>query len=267
MRHSAFTLVELLVVISILALLLAVLLPAFSGARHQARTVDCRANIRQLLLSLCNYETEHQTLPYGFDTTRKTTPPGGYVGDASFNTPGWWWFHYTGIARHRSQQELDVLRCPAKKLGDPMLDDDPLCGNYGVNRSLCRTPTANRLYKEALFVGTPLSTGNLRHPGSTLLMADSGYSLITWWHATAEPPTALGDIDIEDTAYIPGLEINKDRSLWPGQTWDAIGGRHPQKSVNVGFADGHADLLKASELLVKKTGEGEYTNTLLWHAQ
>jgi prepilin-type N-terminal cleavage/methylation domain-containing protein len=59
-RPRAFTLVELLVVISIIALLLAVLMPALSKAREQARRVVCGANLRQIgqLLELYAYDNK-----------------------------------------------------------------------------------------------------------------------------------------------------------------------------------------------------------------
>ncbi len=47
MRKS-FTLIELLVVVAIIAVLVAVLLPAMAGAREQARTIVCQSNLRQL---------------------------------------------------------------------------------------------------------------------------------------------------------------------------------------------------------------------------
>ncbi len=267
MRPRAFTLVELLVVISIIALLAALSSLALMGSRERARTVACCANIRHLALCLCQYDSDHGSLPYGFEFAipgvSQAMPPGGFIGNGRRHVPGWWWFHYTSAIRNRSREELKLLQCPSKRLEDPQLQSDPVWGNYGVNRSLCKSNWAPDAYGKS-FVGTPLSLGRLARPGSTLLLVDNGYSLACWWHATAEPPVKLKGIWPDDVAYIPGLEINKDRIVWPGQSYDAKGGRHPNRTVNVGFADGHAETKRASELLMTKTESGGYTNTVLW---
>jgi prepilin-type N-terminal cleavage/methylation domain-containing protein/prepilin-type processing-associated H-X9-DG protein len=269
MRHRAFTLMELLVVITILALLMTLSVSVLSGVRQRARTVACRANIRSLLMSLQQYDAAHGMLPYGFDFEKGRESPRGYMGDARYELPGWWWYHFAGVVSDRSQEVLKVLRCPSSRLDDPMLDRDPLCGKYGVNRALCKgSPDWARSVYKKNFVGRPLSLDDLGRPGSTLLLADSGYSLICWWNASAEPPVTFNEEHyIEDTAYVPGLAINKDKYLRPGQTTDAIGGRHPSKTVNVGFADGHAELKPAGELLVEKVADGQYTNTFLWQGR
>jgi prepilin-type N-terminal cleavage/methylation domain-containing protein/prepilin-type processing-associated H-X9-DG protein len=56
---SAFTLVELLVVISIIAMLTAVLLPSLSAAKEQAKQIVCSSNIHQLFLANSGYAVEN----------------------------------------------------------------------------------------------------------------------------------------------------------------------------------------------------------------
>jgi prepilin-type N-terminal cleavage/methylation domain-containing protein/prepilin-type processing-associated H-X9-DG protein len=53
--RSAFTLVELLVVISIIAVLLAILMPSLQKARNQAKKVVCLSNMRQMGIVLITY--------------------------------------------------------------------------------------------------------------------------------------------------------------------------------------------------------------------
>jgi len=59
-RKRAFTLVELLVVISIISLLMAILVPALSQVRKQAKLVLCQANIRQIGLAVETYRAGNE---------------------------------------------------------------------------------------------------------------------------------------------------------------------------------------------------------------
>ena len=61
--RQAFTLVELLVVIAIIGILVGLLLPAVQAAREAARRTACSNNIRQIGLSLHNYENVYKMLP------------------------------------------------------------------------------------------------------------------------------------------------------------------------------------------------------------
>ena len=56
---AAFTLVELLVVIAIIALLAAILFPAFADARDKAREASCKSNLRQIYLGLKQYGQDY----------------------------------------------------------------------------------------------------------------------------------------------------------------------------------------------------------------
>jgi prepilin-type N-terminal cleavage/methylation domain-containing protein len=65
LRRRAFTLVELLVVIGIIAILIAILMPALSRVRDQARTVSCASNMRTLMTAALMFAQDHKGCLFG----------------------------------------------------------------------------------------------------------------------------------------------------------------------------------------------------------
>ncbi|MBN2270301.1 MAG: prepilin-type N-terminal cleavage/methylation domain-containing protein [Sedimentisphaerales bacterium] len=257
MKRMGFTLIELLVVVSIIALLMAILVPVLGASKQRAKALLCEANIRQLAFSLTMYANDCETFPHALHETFLEPPPGGFPGNPMYDRMGWWWLNYITDYSKKTHDRPSTIVCPSRKIKSGMLKNDALCGNYGVNVSVCKASIS--LAGRDEFADRPLQISDISRAGETLLIVDSGYSMITWWHAADIPPVSLGST-IEDTAYIPGLGINVDKDLWPGQEPDALDGRHPNKTVNVGFVDGHVSRSAADTLLVRRSGGDTYEN-------
>jgi prepilin-type N-terminal cleavage/methylation domain-containing protein len=89
-RRPAFTLIELLVVIAIIAVLIALLLPAVQAAREAARRAQCANNLKQIALSMHNYESSNSCLPAAAQGIRDMPGGGGYfIGICYMNFTGY----------------------------------------------------------------------------------------------------------------------------------------------------------------------------------
>ena len=262
MRRLGFTLIELLVVVAVVAVLIAIAAPAMMAVKNRGRSIQCSSNLRQLSLGFAVYQQENETLPYGFcdDQLGQGIPPAGYAGNAMFDKQGLWWFNYLQSAIEIGLEPGSVLWCPARNRVRPSVRGNLLCSNYGVNRSVCRDAQGQNV---CAFSGDPLRSNPVRTPSATLLLSDSGYSLLSWLAAADPNEPVFENAARVDSFYIPGLSLNQTRPELQDNP-DAIRGRHPHRTLNIGFVDGHNELRSAESLAIKQTVAGQGHLPSLW---
>ena len=104
-RRGGFTLVELLVVIGIIAILVAVLLPALSKARARAEAISCQSNLRQIYSAARNYMADNKDyMPPGFGFA-KPNPANGRPGGGDSSMVAW----FASIDRYMSRGTTDAF--------------------------------------------------------------------------------------------------------------------------------------------------------------
>jgi prepilin-type N-terminal cleavage/methylation domain-containing protein/prepilin-type processing-associated H-X9-DG protein len=124
-RIKAFTLVELLVVISIIAVMVAILLPALTKAREAAVTVNCLSSMKQCFLGFEMYKTAYN----GVIPQRASIGGGYYM---------WPWFLVEGGnamagTGHRKFVDRKIVACPANNDYDKIIKEIPnLTYAYGL---------------------------------------------------------------------------------------------------------------------------------------
>src|SRR5450830_967344 len=104
-KSAAFTLVELLLVITIIGILIALLLPAVQAAREAAWQTQCRNNLKQLALGCLNHESLTKRFPtngLGF----------AWTGDADRGTdwrqPGGWIYNILPYIEQQTMHDLGL---------------------------------------------------------------------------------------------------------------------------------------------------------------
>lgn len=180
-KKSAFTLVELLVVMGIISILIAMLLPALNKAREAALTVKCASNLRQIGQAMQMYLNDNrQVFP----------PPGRNNASAADFFPShtylryWQWYLAPYLGHHEGPgvtvggqyaRLIDTfgpghLSCPVK---DGMHIYGAPWHSYGMNVAL---GPSNPFPPHKYYW---LRATQLRHPEQTLLMSEGGVTANT----------------------------------------------------------------------------------------
>jgi prepilin-type N-terminal cleavage/methylation domain-containing protein len=158
MRYKrGFTLVELLVVISIIALLLAVLMPALAKAREQAKRTVCKSNFHQWGLSLGAYASDHN---------------GGLL--ASFQP----WSRQYGRLPCLSGGRTDSLRHPGEFMAETI---GPYIPGFNFKKSVfggCWTCPSNKLSMERMY---QICMANGGGPDSYIHLQFSYFARVDLW--------------------------------------------------------------------------------------
>lgn len=244
-RNSVFgfTLVELLVVISVIALLIAILMPALVRARDQANAAVCLSNIRQLSFAFVLYSEDYNG--YAMPTY-----------DPQANVYWWGQKLFDGIDRKKGfvwpylRSELkknSVYECPAQKYGSYRLQgkpssepDDPkwITSTYGYNGYYLSPPGSawieiqHRPWQKITTV---------EQPALVLTFADAMLD----WDITEED--LLSNTALLDPPYL----LSNDGSCWEKNLCPTTCFRHNDK-VNAAFVDGHCSPMRLEG--------GEYTS-------
>ncbi len=161
-RRRGFTLIEILVVISIIALLLAILLPALSRVRKQAKRVVCTSQLRQQTLALTYYSENYE---------------GKIMGVGGPGNP--YWFHLI-----------------APFLGDKQYEKDPQAAFEGVMQVIICPSVTERADGQSLQRGTAIRSWAFWWGNVGESYAEGSYTINSWLQ-----PTGYYQVETSSASY------------------------------------------------------------------
>ena len=204
-RRRAFTLVELLVVISIIGVLVGLLLPAVQNARESARRTQCANSVRQLAVGF-----QHHLADHGF------YPTGGWgflwMGDAdrpcNREQPGSWCYNVLPYIELAALHELPHDNRPMNNLP---ISDDKKKGNAKLATTIvaafvCPTRRPAKLWSRPHYIGVYNSFDD-RNVVETNRSdyGVSGGTVQVFWHEGPDPAAAYAGNKFADMSANNGI--------------------------------------------------------------